>query len=237
MTTANTRTSGKTKLRFPDPPERTPDDMTSVKAIHINGQSHSLKMHFADRPNTIVDAEHYISPVHTQDMTGITYPDLLVAFDADPDALERSNAYVIAEQGKPPEFVLEVASRSTRTTDRTTKRDTYAKLEIPEYWRFDENPTRNNPGLAGDQLVDGKYQPIDIEEFADGILQGYSAALNLLIRWDHGHLGWHDPATGLHIPTFQQEREGRLQAETRANTAETRIRELEEELNRRNTQG
>ena len=49
MATANTRTSGKARVRFPDPPERTPADMTSIKAIHMNGNSHALMVHFADR--------------------------------------------------------------------------------------------------------------------------------------------------------------------------------------------
>ena len=40
-------------------------------------------------------------------MAGSHYPDLLVAFDVDPAAYEASNGYVIAEQGKPPDFVLE----------------------------------------------------------------------------------------------------------------------------------
>ena len=85
-------------------------------------------------------------------------------------------------------------------------------------------------------------------------LQGYSSVLDLLIRWDHGELGWHDPETGHHIATFHQERaradtaEARVDAEqtrantaeaqvnaeqTRADTAEARVRELEEELRRR----
>ena len=165
-------------------------------------------------------------------MTGIVYPDLLIAFNADPDALERSNAYVISEQGKPPDFVLEVASRSTRTADRTTKRDTYTGLEVTEYWRFDENPTRRSPGLAGDRLTDGEYHPVAVEEVADGILQGYSAVLHLLIRWDHGQLRWHDPETGLHIPTFEQEREGRLVEQEGRLAAEARVRELEAQLKR-----
>ena len=206
--------------------------MTSAKAIHLNGNSHSLRVHFSHRPNTIVDAERYISRIPTRDMTGIVYPDLLIAFDADPNALEESNAYVISEQGKPPDFVLEIASRSTRTFDRTTKRDTYAGLEVPEYWRFDESPTRSNPGLAGDRLTDGEYRPINIEVLSGGRLRGYSSALNLILEWRDGRLNWLDPQTETPITTLEQERERRLAAETRADTAETRNRELEEELHR-----
>ena len=228
---------GKTPVRFPDIPERTPDDMTSARAIHLNGRSHYLGLFFADRPGTLVDSEHYISSVPTRDMTGVVYPDLLVAFDADRQALERSNAYVISEQGKPPDFILEIASRRTRRSDRTTKRDIYAALEVPEYWRFDENPTRSNPALAGDRLVEGRYEPIPVQELADGVLQGHSAALGLLIRWDHGRLEWWDPKTGAPIPTFETEQQGRLEEREHRLAAEARVRELEEELSRRDRAG
>ena len=159
-------------------------------------------------------------------MTNVVYPDLLISFDANPEALEKSNAYLISEQAKPPDFILKVASRSTRTTDRTTKRDTYAGLEVTEYWRFDESPTRSNPGLAGDRLIDGEYQPIDIDTLPDGRLRGYSTALNLLLEWHDGQLYWIDPETGEHIPTFQQEREARLQAEARNLELEAELRSL-----------
>ena len=222
MTTANIKTSRKRRVRFPDPPERTPDNMTSAKTIHLNGNSHALRIHFADRPNTIVDAEHYISPIPTRDTSGIVYPDLLIAFSADQDALERSNAYVISEQGKPPDFVLEVASRSTRTIDRTTKRDTYAGLKITEYWRFDENPTRTNPGLAGDRLVDGEYQPIAIDALPDNRLRGYSTVLNLTLQWHDGQLNWINPDTEAPIPGLEEERNRADQAEARLDQAEAR---------------
>ena len=38
---------------------------------------------------------------------------MLVAFDADPANYKASNGYLISEQGKPPDFVLEIASRRT----------------------------------------------------------------------------------------------------------------------------
>ena len=239
MTTARVETAKQAHVRFPDIPERTPDDMTSAKAIHLNGKSHYLDRYFADRPNTLVDAEHYISRIPNRDMTGVVYPDLLVSFNANLQALEQSNAYVISEQGKPPDFILEIASRRTRRTDKTIKRDIYAGLEVPEYWRFDEKPTRTNPGLAGDRLVEGRYEPVSIEVLPDGRLRGYSAVLNLILEWHDGQLNWIDPATGEHIPTFDQERDARLRAETQAQqernarlSTEARNRELEAEISR-----
>ena len=43
---------------------------------------------------------------------------------------------------------------------------------------------------AGDgAAVDGRYQPISIEELADSTLQGYTEVLNLNLRWDRGQAG------------------------------------------------
>ena len=80
----------------------------------------------------------YLAPFPPTDMTGIRYPDMLIAFDADPEAYRRSNGYIVSEQGKPPDFVLEIGSPSTGRVDVGEKRDDYEALGIPEYWRFDE---------------------------------------------------------------------------------------------------
>ena len=49
-------------------------------------------------------------------------PDLLIAFNMDPEVYRNSNGYIISEQGKPPDFVLEIASRSTDQHDVVDKR-------------------------------------------------------------------------------------------------------------------
>ena len=61
-----------------------------------------------------------------------------------------------------------------------------AGLGIPEYWRFDETGEFHGTRLAGDRLVDGRYEPVPIETVGEGVLQGYSRVLNLTIRWDQG---------------------------------------------------
>lgn len=50
-------------------------------------------------------------------------PDLLIAFDVGPEAYHRGNAYVIAEKGKRPNFVLEVASASATNLPTMPPRD------------------------------------------------------------------------------------------------------------------
>ena len=50
------------------------------------------------------------------------------------------------------------------------------------------------------------YEPIEIEQLAGDILQGRSDVLGLDIRWHNGRLEWHDPETGRHIVTLDDER-------------------------------
>ncbi len=216
---------------MPDPDPR-PEDMTGFDHLAANGDAYHLRMHFGNPETTLVTGEHYLSAVRTSNLTGIRYPDLLIAFNVDTAEHHRANAYINADQGKPPDFVMEIASAKTGRTDWREKRDDYAALGLPEYWRFDETGQFHRTRLAGDRLVDGRYRPIPIEELADGILQGFSEVLNLYLRWDHGQLRWHDPATGQPIATLHDERARTEEAEARADSAEARARDLEQELRR-----
>ena len=238
---------------FPDPPEDPEDKMTSFDRLTINGNAHYLAQHLGNPETTLVAGDRYLALAPTRDLAGVRYPDLLVAFGVDPAAYKASNAYVVSEQGKPPDLVLEIASRSTGRIDVTDKRRDYAALGIGEYWRFDETGEHHGAKLAGDRLVGGEYVPVEIEELPDGGLQGYSAALGLRLRWEHGELVFHDPATGRPIATLADERaradtaerqreierqtrntaEAELAAEREArNAAEARVRELEEQIRR-----
>jgi hypothetical protein len=200
--------------------------MTNFNHMNLTGNTHHLVHHFGNPDTTLVAGEHYISRNRPESMTGLRYPDLIVAFGVNPAAYYQSNAYIVSEQGKPPDFVLEIASPSTVAEDANRKPADYAALAIPEYWRFNEAPSRINPALAGDHLAEGEYQPIPIDTLPDGRLRGYSAVLNLILEWHDGQLNWIDPTTEEHIPTFQQEREARLQAEARNRELEAELRRL-----------
>ena len=193
---------------LPDTPPREPDEMTSFDSLHSLGNSHHIIRYLGNEQTTLVFTDKFISLNPILGPADLRRnPDLAVALNADRDAFERSNGYIISEQGKPPDFVLEIASRSTARVDVGRKRDDYALMGIREYWRFDETGEFHGARLAGDRLVEGRYEPIPLAELSEGVLEGYIAVLDLNIRWEHGYLGWHDPATGLHIPTFDGERE------------------------------
>ena len=132
---------------------------------------------------------------------------------------------------------MEIASRRTGEIDTRDKPARYATLGISEYWRFDETGEFHGTRLAGDQLIDGRYEPIAIKEVEEEVLQGYSAALGLFVRWERGELRWHDSETGQEIPTFEQERKGRLAEREARLAAEARVRELEAELAQRQEEG
>ena len=205
MTTAMTPKS-QSRFCLPDPPEHPDDKITSFKQLAATGHAHHLTRHLGDPETTLVAGERYVVVRPTQSMAGSHYPDLLVAFGVDPAAYEASNGYIIEEQGKPPDVVLEIASPRTGHVDAGEKREAYAALGIPEYWRFDETGQYHRTRLAGDRLADGVYVPIPITEPEEGVLQGYSAVVNLNLRWERGELAWHDPGTGRHIATFDTER-------------------------------
>ena len=177
------------RFRLPDIPQREPDEVTQFDQLTRTGHAHHLIQHLGNPETTLLGADRWIiaEPGSFRDLA--RYSDLLIAFDVNPAAYAASNGYVISEQGKPPDFVLEVASQSTADTDTGAKREDYAKLLIPEYWRFDETGEHHGTRLAGDRLAGDVYVSIDIAELPDDVLQGYSPALNLLLRWEHG--GWH----------------------------------------------
>ena len=243
MTTRDPKTANRKRREgfvLPDPPEGEPEDMTSFDHLARNGSVHHLAQRLGNPETTIVAGERYTTRAPESPDSERRAPDLLIALGADPETYRENNGYIISEQGKPPDFVLEIASRSTGHQDAVGKRAAYTGLGIPEYWRFDETGEFHGTSLAGDRLVDGGYEPVPIETVGDGVLQGYSSVLNLLLRWDQGKLGWHDPETGQHIVRYEDLEVRAESAEASAGTerearmaAEARVRELEAEMEQR----
>ena len=214
----------------------------------------ALTEHLGNYETTIVLSEIPVrwTPSQTR---GHRIPDLLVAFNINRGQAVFQQGYSISDLGKPPDFVLEVASESTGNRDIGDKRRDYANFGILEYWRFD--PTggrRHGTAMAGDRLASGEYRPVDLVELEPGHLHGHSEVLNLELCSNHGQLRWFDPVARRYLMTYAEERQSRMAeqearmaeqqarmaeqqareaAEDRANEAEARVRELEEELTKR----
>lgn len=219
------------QLPDPDPWDL---DVTTYEHVLFHGYPAALSHHLGNPETTIIISEIGASLRPTTRYADVRFPDLLIAFDVDPDARRDSNGYIVSEQGKPPDFVLEVASARTGRNDETIKRDYYEAMGVGEYWRFDSSGGRwHSTALAGDLLVDSAYQPIPVEEQADGTFRGYSPALRLELRWENGNLRWWDPVGNRYLETHMEVIAARSEAVARAEAAEERVRQLEAELRRR----
>lgn len=211
---------------LPDPP-REPDMNQRRRIRAFDG---ILVPHFAGRGDVLVSGEGFLRH-NGGDEDEQLAPDCMVAFGVNPDAIEARNGYVIDEVGKPPDFILEVASRSTGVRDYTVKRGVYARYGVSEYWRFDHTDGMyHDAALAGDVLVGGEYEPVEITHEPDGLVWGHSAVLDLDLCWDAGELRFRDPASGEFLLTPEEQRAAREAEAARADRAEAEARELRERL-------
>ena len=120
MTTRHSEASdhkSRGSLVLPDPPEGDPEDMTSFDHLAASGNVRYLIRHLGNLETTIVADERYLTRAPGAPASERMAPDLLIAFNVEPETYRENNGYIISEQAKPPDFVLEIASRSTGQHD------------------------------------------------------------------------------------------------------------------------
>jgi Uma2 family endonuclease len=161
--------------------------------------------------------------------------------------------YLLWEEGRGPEVVIELTSATTHREDMGRKMDLYRDtLRVREYFLFDPDGDYLDPPLQGYRLRRGAYHPI---RAVRGRLP--SQVLGLHLEADGRHLRLWNPALGTWLPTpaerLQQEMQARQQealarqeaeqradsadqradtAEQRADTAEQRADKMAAELER-----
>ena len=224
----------KSSYQLPDPPEKSPEDrMTSSRQLAPNGNMHALITHLGRQETTIVVGDMPLTAAPRLGGRQRRYPDLLVAFQVKPDLFSENRGYIVTEQGKPPDLVMEFASRSTRANDNGEKREFYASLSVPEYWRFDETEDAESVRLIGETLVEGVYQPLPIDTVAERVLESYSPVLGLCLRREEGDLRFYDRDRQRYLPTIAEERARAEAAEQLAQQYLQRQQELEAQLRER----
>jgi Uma2 family endonuclease len=147
--------------------------------------------------------------------------------------------YLVWEEGKAPDVVFELTSKSTKHEDQVKKRELYRDvLQVPEYFMFDPTEDYLEPPLRGWRLVNGEYVPI---EPVGGRLP--SDVLGLHLERDGRELRLYDPLRRSRllkpaevIRTSEQRAEASEQraeaAEKRANSADAARREAMMEIER-----
>ena len=183
----------------------------------------ALRIRYQDRPDVYVAGDMLVYYRMNDNRTRIA-PDVYVVFGAAGNHRRRS--WIISREGKPPDFVLEVASPRTWARDAGDKRRIYAEMGVTEYWRFDPTGDCFTPSLVGERLENGVYR--GIPRFAeDGILWAHSEVLGLDICVLPGlELRLYDPATGEWLHTHQ-ESEAARQVEAAAREAAEDARQVE----------
>ncbi|MXV82244.1 Uma2 family endonuclease [Candidatus Poribacteria bacterium] len=115
-----------------------------------------LEQFFRETPEVYVSGDllmYYLQ----DDPRKVVAPDVLVSFGI---GQKRRRTYLVWEEGKTPDFVMEMASETTYQNDLTAKMSLYADLGIPEYFLCDIEGLYLPSPLMGFTLVDGVYQPI-----------------------------------------------------------------------------
>ena len=221
----------------PDISDRPDDSME--QCLELEEIVNLLRVRFTDfnrRPDVYVGRETKVC-YNPRNLNVRVEPDAYVAFGVDARAIPPRRLYLPWEVGKPPDWVLEIASESTVRVDVDLKPGIYAQVGVPEFWRFDPSGGGyHGEPLSGWRLVQGIYRRIPATTEPDGILKAYSEVLEFSLAWDEGWPRFYDPATGAYLHNWRLEREAHesaLRAEREARAADQeRILQLEEELRR-----
>ena len=157
-------------------------------------------------------------------------PDVFVALGVERD--ERRDEYD-ATVLPPPDFVLEVLSKSTWRRDEGPKLDAYALLGVRECFLFDATGRRAAPALRGFALSPAGARPLPEARLADGSRGVPSEVLGLVAHvsarptpsrgGDQGPvlaLRWRDMETGEYLRTHAEEALARTAAEDGRKLAE-----------------
>ena len=144
----------------------------------------------------------------------------------------RRDYYLVWEEGKGPEAVIELTSKSTREEDVDDKFKLYQDtLQVSEYFLFDPYGDYLDPQLKGYRLSAGKYVPI---EALAGRLP--SEVLGVHLEQNGNVLRLYDPATKQWVPTpreaLTQARAEKAAVEAARQQEETCRRRAEAEIER-----
>ena len=225
MTTAKREISSGSEKRwmpYPDLPRERKDMLQLRPASYIQELLLSILtpgFSYHDHPTIYIASE---TPIYygerapgTSGAPPHVIPDCLVAFDVDTGAIWQRVGYDPIQNGKSPDFVMEVASRRTYRNDSGHKRNVYEMLGVPEFWRFDPTGGRfYGQAIIGERLVNGQYQRFPLHRYDDGSEGATSLVLNLNFRWRDERFWIHNPLTGAEYE-HPQETIARLQAENR----------------------
>ena len=226
-----------------------PDNDWQMPVVH--GQRAMLSEHYSDDPNAYVGIDLLLLYDSENREREVVAPDVFVVFGV-PDRARDS--YRVLNEGKVPDFVLEVASKGTYKKDVGSKKDKYERMGVREYCVFDPKGDMHRPRLQLFRLEGGVYKRVSGRVGPDGTLAVRSESLGLELRFEGDRLRLWDPAAREYLLEHSEERKGRLEgrkgrleerkgrleerkgriaAEQRVRDLETEVADLKERLRRK----
>ena len=178
-----------------------------------------LKHRYGHRPDVYAGANMLFYDTEGNSRRHLS-PDVFVAFGV---GNHDRDVYKLWEE-RPPAFILEITSKSTRGRDEGTKRHRYAQWGVAEYFLYDPRAEYLDPPLRGLSLAGRRYRRMPERALPNGARGHFSAALGLWLWLRDGELRLYDPATGADLLT-PAEQVARADAEAnRADAATARAK-------------
>ena len=193
----------KTRIFYPEPDGEPMAESDPARDYLVYGVE-ALKLYFQNRSNVYVSGNLWLS--YQQGVRdAVVSPDVFVVFGV--ENRQRQSYKVWEENGKTPDWVLEVTSRSTRHKDEEEKPKTYAQIGVTEYFQYDPTGDYLKPPLKGSRLVGNRYQSIAPNYMQDGTVCFSSQVLGLEMRLlVDGRLRFFNPQTGEYLRNYTEER-------------------------------
>ena len=148
----------------------------------------ALQHHFDKVDNIVLEGDMFMYYEEGNPAASIA-PDVYVVLDHD---LGDRLVYKFWEEGKPPDFALEVISPSSKIRNAKEKRALYARLGIGEYFLFQPDPRKRGRRLVGYRLWGQTYEELRAEP--DGAVR--STALGVSMRVEGKNLRVRSLASG-----------------------------------------
>ncbi len=167
-----------------------------------------LRGWFAEEPDVYLAANMFIHYERGNRNKHIS-PDIFVVKGIPRERTPERRSYRVWEEGKGPDAVIEVTSKSTQVEDLEVKLALYRDvLRVKEYFLFDPYREYLEPPLQGYRLARKHYRPIAL---SNGRLP--SQVLGLHLEAAGELLRPYDPIRKVWLPIPPEDKAGRLQAE------------------------
>ena len=189
----------------------------------------NLKQHFRGVPNVVLEGDMFMyyaqgeadeRRVLGRRVGKFVAPDVFVVLDHD---LGGRSTYKLWEEGKPPDFALEVISPSSELRNRRDKKELYAGIGIREYFLFQPDARRPSPRVVGYTLRGGAYRELGPDATLPGTEAVVSEVLGVSLRPEGAFLRVRDQRSGKDYPWMEE-------ADRKLEEADRKLEEADQKL-------